>query len=60
MYNFNITLYNQKEKRWITNSVEKQTFAEAAREAYLSRNSMGFDWEIHCVSKTIKDPIEQE
>jgi len=58
MHNFNITIYNQKEKRWQTKSVEKYSFAEAAGAAYRMRNKLGFDWEIQCVVKIVQDNLE--
>ena len=51
MHNYNITLFNNKEAKWLTESVETMTFAEAARTAYLIKNKKGFDWEIQGITK---------
>lgn len=58
MYKFNIAFYNQKEDSWVTKTVSKLTFAEAARSAYMLRSNMGFDWEIRSVSSLEKTNVE--
>ena len=46
---FEITFRNRLSLEEKKKSADVQTFAEAARQAYLLRNNLGFDWSIESV-----------
>jgi|LWDU01.1.fsa_nt_gi hypothetical protein len=55
MSNYVITFYNEERVEWRSEDVDKQTFAEAVVRANNRRVTLGYEWEISCISKTLKD-----
>jgi len=58
MNDFTITFFNEEQKEWIHESVKVYTFAEAARDAFMLRNKMGWDWKIQRIVETTKTKKE--
>jgi hypothetical protein len=52
VYNYIITFYNKEQKEWWSHDVAHATFSEAVMSANISKNKMGFAWEIYCVTRS--------
>ena len=55
MHSYIITFFNKKTHLRKTETTLVYNFPEAARDAYIKRSGMGFEWEITSIVKKAKN-----